>query len=241
MRWIYISPHLDDAVLSAGGLIYEQARAGDRVEIWTIFSGFPADAGLSSFARSLHAEWGMGSAEQAVSARRSEDLLAARMVGAAAVHFDFLDCIYRRGANGEYLYQDVFVPPHAEEAGLAGQIVESVSARMAPGDQLVCQLAIGSHIDHVLVRRSIELAGRPLFFIQDFPYLITFPEDLARKTTGLKGSIRAVSARGLKTWQEAVAVYRSQISSLFDSAESMREQLARYHAEAGGIKLWTID
>jgi hypothetical protein len=35
MRWIYLSPHLDDAALSAGGLIYEQTQAGIQVEIWT--------------------------------------------------------------------------------------------------------------------------------------------------------------------------------------------------------------
>jgi hypothetical protein len=41
MRWIYISPHLDDAALSAGGLIHEQTQAGLPVEIWTLMSGFP--------------------------------------------------------------------------------------------------------------------------------------------------------------------------------------------------------
>ncbi|MCE7860069.1 MAG: PIG-L family deacetylase, partial [Chloroflexi bacterium CFX2] len=28
MRWIYLSPHLDDAALSAGGWIFDQTRAG---------------------------------------------------------------------------------------------------------------------------------------------------------------------------------------------------------------------
>ena len=41
MRWIYLSPHLDDAVFSAGGLIYEQTQAGTPVEIWTIMCGDP--------------------------------------------------------------------------------------------------------------------------------------------------------------------------------------------------------
>ena len=29
MRWIYLSPHFDDAVLSCGGLIWEQTHSGD--------------------------------------------------------------------------------------------------------------------------------------------------------------------------------------------------------------------
>ena len=41
MRWIYISPHLDDAVLSAGGLLYDQAQKGIPVEIWTVVCGYP--------------------------------------------------------------------------------------------------------------------------------------------------------------------------------------------------------
>ena len=41
MRWIYLSPHFDDAVLSCGGVIFEQSRQGIQTEIWTIFAGSP--------------------------------------------------------------------------------------------------------------------------------------------------------------------------------------------------------
>ncbi|MBA4379671.1 MAG: PIG-L family deacetylase, partial [Anaerolinea sp.] len=58
MRWIYISPHLDDAVLSCGGLIWEQSHAGTQVEIWTVCTGDPPEGPLSPFAEVLHAEWG---------------------------------------------------------------------------------------------------------------------------------------------------------------------------------------
>jgi LmbE family N-acetylglucosaminyl deacetylase len=50
MRWIYLSPHFDDAVLSCGGLIFEQARQGIPIEIWTIFAGNPPPGPLSMFA-----------------------------------------------------------------------------------------------------------------------------------------------------------------------------------------------
>ncbi len=105
MRWIYLSPHLDDAVLSAGGLIYEQAQAGIPVEIWTIMCGYPPIGEVSAFAEFQHQQWGFGSAEEAMRARREEDQNAAAILGAQAVHFDFLDCIYRRGsrANGYIL------------------------------------------------------------------------------------------------------------------------------------------
>ena len=97
MRWIYLSPHLDDAVLSAGGLIHDQAKSGIPVEIWTFMSGYPPEGEFSQFAELQHHMWGFPSAEAAVSTRREEDERAAAIVGASAVHLDFLDCIYRRG------------------------------------------------------------------------------------------------------------------------------------------------
>ena len=72
MRWIYISPHLDDAVLSAGGLIHDQAWDGNRVEIWTLVCGFPPEAELTPFAQVLHFQWGFTSAEETVRSRRAD-------------------------------------------------------------------------------------------------------------------------------------------------------------------------
>ncbi|HKI52506.1 MAG TPA: PIG-L family deacetylase, partial [Anaerolineales bacterium] len=95
MRWIYLSPHLDDAVLSAGGFIYEQTKSGTPVEIWTFMAGAPSDNEYSPFAEDLHQQWGFSSADETVQARREEANNAASLVGATTVHFDFLDCIYR--------------------------------------------------------------------------------------------------------------------------------------------------
>ena len=85
MRWIYISPHLDDAVLSAGGLIYEQTRAGMDVEIWNFMCGFPPNAELSPYAQILHKDWGISSADDVVTSRSPANFQAARVVGAQTV------------------------------------------------------------------------------------------------------------------------------------------------------------
>jgi len=103
MRWIYLSPHLDDAALSAGGWIYDQVQAGNPVEIWTIMCGVPPTTELSPFAQVLHYQWGMETAEQVVLGRRQEDINAANILGAVTQHFDFLDCIYRQGKEGQWL------------------------------------------------------------------------------------------------------------------------------------------
>jgi len=242
MRWIYISPHLDDAVLSAGGLIYDQTCAGLDVEIWTFMCGFPPVGELSPFAQMLHYQWGVqeGGAAEMVTARRAEDAKAASIVGAKTVYFDFLDCIYRRGKNGDWLYSTIFVPPHEDdEADLPARIAESISARLQPTDQLVCQLGVGSHLDHVLVRRAVELLQRPVLYDVDIPYLFNSPGELAPKTAGMKPKTHRITDSGLGAWQDAISAYQSQFSGLFTSPEAMRAQIQQYWSEYIGIRMWS--
>jgi LmbE family N-acetylglucosaminyl deacetylase len=257
MRWIYISPHLDDAVLSAGGLIHDQARAGTRVEIWTLVCGFPPEADLSPFAQVLHFQWGFSSAEETVRSRRAEDERAASIVGAKPVHFDdFPDCIYRRGADGEPLYPlEVFVHPHPAEADLPAKMTAALASRLEPEDVLVCPLTIGGHVDHVTVRKAVEGLNRPLLYFADVPYLLDHPEALGSLTNGARAEawpersgvlslskdrrLQKVSSAGLSAWQDGIAAYASQISMLFNSLEAMREAIGRYGRE--GACLWKFD
>jgi LmbE family N-acetylglucosaminyl deacetylase len=243
MRWIYLSPHLDDAVLSAGGLIYEQTQSGIPVEIWTFMCGFAPAGEVSSFAQLQHKQWGFASAEETTRRRREEDRSAAALVGATVAHFDFLDCIYRRGSHGEWLYFDIFVPPHPDDAGLPAQIAETISSRLLPDDVLVCQLSVGSHVDHVLVRQAAELLGHPLRYDIDVPYIFYKPEELSAKSAGMKESVHSITEAGLQRWMEAALAYKSQIVVLgeaFNTPEKVRQSIKTYWAEQKGIRLLQV-
>jgi len=243
MRWIYLSPHLDDAVLSAGGLIYEQTQSGTPVEIWTFMCGFAPPGEVSPFAQLQHVQWGFSSAEETTRMRREEDKTAAALVGATIVHFDFLDCIYRRGSSGEWLYYDIFVPPHPEDAGLPAQIAEMISLQLQPDDVLVCQLSVGSHVDHILARQAAELLGRPLRYDIDVPYIFYKPEELGPKSAGTRESVYSITEAGLNHWTEAALAYKSQIVVLgeaFNTPEKVRESIKTYWAEQKGIRLFHV-
>jgi LmbE family N-acetylglucosaminyl deacetylase len=239
MRYIYFSPHLDDAILSAGGLIYDQTRARHSVEIWTFMSGFPEGTELTDFAKHLHTLWGTTSAEETIRVRRVEDQKAAALVGAKAVHFDFLDCIYRRGRDGEFLYRDAIIRPNPAEADLPAQIAQTMVAWLKPDDFVIAQLAIGGHVDHLIVRSAVELLKRPITWIADIPYLMNYPDDLAPKTAGMKDSVEPVAEASLRVWEEAIEMYASQFSTLFDSSEAMRQKISGYWSERRGIRFWT--
>lgn len=241
MRWIYISPHLDDAILSAGGLIYDQTKAGIPVEIWTIMCGVPQDTELSMFAQTMHYLWGTSTAEETVRVRRAEDEKAADIVGAKVFHFDFLDCLYRRGRNGEWLYSDVFVPPREDDADIPRQIVESIRHRLLSGDILVGPLTLGSHVDHILVRQAMEMLQRPLLYFADIPYVIKYPDSLSPNIVGMKENVYTVTEAGLKSWLEAVNAYSSQLSTLLDGPDGLQEAIRRYYDQQDGIRLWNYD
>jgi LmbE family N-acetylglucosaminyl deacetylase len=240
MRWIYLSPHLDDAVLSAGGLIYDQVQSGNQVEIWTILSGYPPEGEFSQFAELQHFVWGFPTAEAAVSARREEDRNAAAILGARTVHFDFLDCIYRRGSNGEWLYSDISMPPHPEDAALPGQIAGAVLARLQPGDVVVCQLAVGSHVDHLLVRQGAEQTALRLLYDIDIPYYLSKSDELGPKSAGMMETIHSITDAGLKAWNEAVLEYKSQLPLFGEhmyTPEKVEDALQAYRARWGGIRI----
>ena len=172
--------------------------------------------------------------------RRAEDQNSATILGASVLHFDFLDCIYRRSETGEWLYSEVFIPPRPEDAGLPAQIAETISAHARPDDVLVCQLSVGSHVDHVLVRAGAELLGRELRYDIDVPYIFYKPEEREPKSTGMKETIHPVTEAGLKAWQEAVLEYKSQLPVLgeaLETPERARKSIQDYWAGCQGLIL----
>lgn len=240
MRWIYLSPHLDDAVFSAGGLMYDQVQAGLPVEIWTFMCGCPPERDVSPFAQFLHEQWGFGSAAETIRARREEDRTAAAILGADVVHLDFFDCIYRRTPDGEWLYTAVFVPPRPEDAWIPPKIAETLAARLRPDDVVVCQLGLGLHVDHILVRQGAELLGRTLLYDLDMPYVLSHRAEAVEKTAGMKESVLFITETGLERWKEAALAYKSQISGLgelFNTSDKVQASLQEYRAECGGIRL----
>lgn len=239
MRWIYISPHFDDTVLSCGGLIFEQTRQGIPAEIWTIFAGNPPPGPLSTFAQVTHAMWGTNGGEETVALRKHEDQTAANLVGAKFTHFDFPDCIYRRSPAGEYLYpESVFISPHPLDRKLPNRIARALKPGLLPEDVVVCPLTLGGHVDHVLARRAAEQLDRPLHYYADIPYLLNDPETLAPAIPAMQDELFDISEEGLHAWLAGVAAYKSQISSLYYGQGTLKDAIRAYWESRHGVRLW---
>lgn len=241
MQWVYLSPHLDDAALSCGGLIWEQASRGDDVRIITICAGDQPAGAISPFAESLHRRWKAGAL--AISQRRREDRLSAQILGAGYEHLSLPDCIYRQDkASGEYLYpteESLFGSLHPAEAELVAALGKELAEIVPREAQLVCPLTLGGHVDHKLTRNAAEALGHDLWYYADFPYTLKEAQFLQQYLrAGWWWQIHPISANGLTAWQDAVAAHTSQISTFWPHMDAMRAELAAYLEQQGGIRLW---
>ena len=238
MSWIYLSPHFDDAALSCGALIWEQARQDIAVEIWTICGGDAPTGPLTPLAEACHREWGIASAVEMLVLRRRENQKAVRRLGARLVNFDFPDCIYRRSSTGEPLYVDVFGLVNPLEEELAQEMAALLASRLLPDDTLVCPLGLGQHVDHILVRRAAEGLRRSLLYYADIPYLFRHAETLEPMTIGMKATLYSLPEEALVAWQEAASRYETQIDVLFESEAKMQEAFRMEWEVRQGIRLW---
>lgn len=240
-QWIYISPHLDDAVFSCGGIIWQQIQSGCQVEIWSIFSGDPPRGELTPFAASLHARWGIK--VPSLAERRVEDLTAVSRLGAIPRHLNYPECIYRRlPGNGQPLVsseEDLWQPLHKDEISFMYELGTQLSAQIPENANLVCPLAIGGHVDHRLVHAASQHLRPPLYFYPDFPYAAGHEDEIqAVVQPGWHSQQYEISPQALTAWQDGVAAYNSQFSTFWRDIDDMRQSLAGYLEEGGGRTLW---
>jgi LmbE family N-acetylglucosaminyl deacetylase len=239
MRWIYLSPHFDDVVLSCGGLVWEQIQSGQAVEVWTICAGAPG-AELSGFALQLHQRW--QTEEEAVDERQEEDRAAAAQLGAGLRYWDLPDCIYRQLPDGSWLVngeEDLWKPVHPLENALVEQLASWLAEELREDDILVSPLTLGNHVDHFLVRAAAEHLQRPLMYYPDYPYAAAMGADLVEKTgENWQKHCYPVTRLALGAWQDAIACYTSQISTFWGGLPEMRAALERYWQAGGGTCLW---
>lgn len=239
-EWIYISPHLDDAVLSCGGMIRSQVQQGGRVSIWTVCARENPYPQLSEFAQTLHERWETGN--ETVGIRRAEDIAAGGVLGVEVSHLTFFDVIYRRLPDGAPIVTcdiELFLPPEQAEVDEARQMLAPFLDAIPAGATVVGPLTMGGHRDHRLVRTLLEERFSNLLYFADYPYIAQYELDIHAFTAGMEVGYQAdVNEEALHSWQEAVAQYASQISSFWKDEADMREQLRQYWLTGEGCRLW---
>ncbi|HVF95363.1 MAG TPA: PIG-L family deacetylase [Sphingomonas sp.] len=219
---VAISPHLDDAAFSVGGMLAAHARAGDRVTVVTCFTGNVARP--QGFALACQLDKGLGPEIDYMALRRAEDLAACAVIGAAAIHLPFLEAPHRGYASAAELFAG-----RRMDDGVLGPLAYALATLvkdLSP-DLLLGPLAIGDHVDHWIVRDALKTCPCPQMLWEDWPYLRR-----AGQSRHQDPAIRhPLSPLDRSARLRMCAAYRSQIAFQFGGVDALERQTAEIDEE----------
>lgn len=195
---VVLSPHIDDAVLSVGAYMHEQARGGTDVRVLTVFANDPT---MGDPPGAWDLLCGFASAAAAARARRAEDARACAIVGAAPQWLTFADESYGRRPDADDVWEAIRRP------------IAGCALLLVPGFPL-------RHADHawltrLVVERRAELTAR-LGFYAEQPYArAAFDRgDAAAAPLQLELERVATSVTDRLAKLRAASQYRSQLRPL---------------------------
>ena len=136
----FVSPHLDDAVLSVGGLIGREAADGNSVEVVTCFTAGPPLESVPP-KRRVFADY---------AARRDEDARALGILGASHRWLDLRERSWRDPPLFGPL-QAFRTPDRIEDFIELAAIRDVIAKLVDRGLVVYAPLGVGHHVDHVEV------------------------------------------------------------------------------------------
>jgi LmbE family N-acetylglucosaminyl deacetylase len=235
-RVVMLSPHLDDAALSCGGLLH--ALQGISTLVVTLCSGNPPPLVMAD-GRSK-APPRRGHVSPAI--RRREDIAAMHAIGTEFVHLSFPDAIYRRNTpGGKLIYRNArerWIAPHADDHPYIEelhQLLRRICLDLGPV-LLISPMGIGDHVDHQITARvamRLAEAGASLLFYEDFPYVAN-PLSGRGDGDGPQAALARLGLASAERFSVAVEVdakmkllrhYASQVPVLFDDDDGMRRAI----------------
>ena len=155
MKYVFISPHIDDAFLSAGGLIFELLKESRSVQIQYIFtiSNWTNSSSISNVSFEKNTEL-------ITAIRKAEEKKINDLLSYDCHHLDFLDFPLR--------------PQDAKSNNILMREIEDHFRRtISKDDCWFFPLAL-EHPDHILIREIGEKflrEGYNIIFYEDMPYM----------------------------------------------------------------------
>lgn len=237
----FISPHPDDAILSAGDLISSLTGISATrlppvpVTVVTIFTEISLPQTIS--ARRFLARCGYKDPIKFFQDRRDEDAKACAMAGAESVHLGFIDALWRKKQDvvsrnffGKILPELGHIYPtyrfhvargkaSRRDDFLIQEIADKIKTAVGHDTDAVifCPMGIGGHVDHLIARRAVEhIAARPIYWA-DFPYSVREPGVLNRSLSNFDTTEQWQNNSDLKL--RMILEYATQFRAVFPDGE----------------------
>lgn len=185
-NFVFVSPHLDDAIFSAGGLISYLISKSARVLVINVFSNAGAPPYSLSAKRHLQL-CGYEDANELYKKRVKEDSKIFKSLGVSPINLGFVEALYRRKNKqprwGKILPEYLLVYPTYRWHIVRGKISEKdaknvleikrkVKEIIAKRENCIifCPIANAAHVDHVIVRNVCSELCNEVVYWDDYPY-----------------------------------------------------------------------
>jgi LmbE family N-acetylglucosaminyl deacetylase len=233
----FLSPHLDDAALSAGGLL---SWLQDKTEVQVITFFTQADHGPESLSvKSFLKQCGYSDANTLYTERRAEDKAILEKFQLSVKHQNYVDALWRkiphpawwRKAAAHILAEFLYVYPIYRIHIISGkvsprdnQLQEKIREDIATMTQnntsfaLFAPIGIGKNVDHLLIRTVAQkyFPDNTIYWT-DFPYSLHAQADQDYiKHNNLK---MFSFDKNLDDKIEMIKGYHTQVDALFSSKQ----------------------
>lgn len=223
----FISPHYDDAVLSAGALLSYLSKHTNVIILTVFTKAGPRPYSLS--AKAYVQQCGYTDAEILYAERKKEDKLVLGKIAKQVIDLDFTDALWRKKyiQNPYMKYVSNAMPElsliyptyklHVSKGKIAkadsttfDTIQHALKEHITENNRMIfCPAGIGGHVDHILVRNICEATFSPVVYWSDFPYdqssAANFSHDINSFTF----------EQDLKKKYELIEGYRTQFKAMF--------------------------
>jgi LmbE family N-acetylglucosaminyl deacetylase len=210
---VVFSPHLDDAILSMGVLLYYASKKKKEVTVVSIFT--EGSDLISPLTTKLLQNGTYPDAGHYFQVRRDEDMKGLKVLGVKRIeHLGYVDAGWRTAESGEALYTTTLGVKRQEDSHLVEELSLTLKQFQTDGALMFAPLGRGRHIDHIITREACMGAFSTLRYYVDFPYSDRFPDE-EEFITAHNLTTEQWQGEGYKEKAEAIMEYTSQMPALF--------------------------
>jgi len=184
----FISPHLDDAILSAGGLIFYLVHKKVEVILITVFTK-PSSLPETSHAKRYIRQCGFSDSFKFFQVRVKEDDEICNCLGIKKIHLDFIDAAWRKKTEANLNWFTNLFPEivhlyplrlckylgivNKQDKKMMKRIQRKIKSVITSSDPIIfCPVGRGNHVDHIITKQVCLDIFKRVFFWDDYPYCL---------------------------------------------------------------------
>ncbi|MFH1602241.1 MAG: PIG-L family deacetylase [Candidatus Shapirobacteria bacterium] len=233
---VFVSPHLDDAILSCGSVLLNLKGKKDAVII-NVFTRAHKGPYTVSAQKFLDSCGNYQDATKLYEKRIKEDKIVLSKLKVKIINLGLQDALFRRKKRltllGKFIPElDHLYPTYRWHA------IKSVSPKdwalsdlgdalkkIVKSDAVVfAPLGIGNHADHQIANKACQKVFKKIVFYSDFPYSVYIKENGLFTKKNYKKILKKTSVKK----NELIKLYQSQFSSLFPSGKIPQHEEVYY-------------